>query len=222
MISTRTSLLAAIVLSFVVSPSHSFGDSPVSEESSATLTFPNEQSEDDWKLRSFWPMDMTYGWDVPNLSDGSYQLVVRYGSPRKSPLSAKEGRKERRFEKSFEIGEQEGKGERKGYLSIQLVDLSGIGVTTTEYPARARVVLSLKGKSGSVRIPLSAGVLGSSVSQSPVSNPNWKNDELHFLGFTAKQPKTGLAIRYDVFLVRGPSKTKKPDVSERTRTLSFP
>lgn len=223
MLPTRTaSAVVSIVLCFVAN-TIAFGQSDANQQAAGTLAFPNQESDEHWKVRSFWPMSKTYGWDIPHVPVGSYRLVVRYGPAKqcKSPLSAKDATKEYTSEKPFVIDRDQFRGKCRGYVSFQLVDLSDIGVEA-ERPVRVRVVLSLKGRNGSVRIPLSAPVLGRSGSQSPVSNLSWNNDELHFVGFTSKHAKTGLAIRYDAFVVRSPpsSQDKATRSNEDIRSSS--
>ena len=206
-ISHLATLLASVLLGFGVLCDTEAASPRDRREPAAVQVFPDHRSESDWRIRQFWPMHTAYGWQISDLPDGAYKIVVRYApwkAKNSEPISA--GAATRAFTskgKGLVIGRSGGTGKsRAGFLAFQLIDFGDIGPDDSK-PVRLHISFMGKARDGAVSTRLSADVFGPSSSSSPVSKPRWKDGELHFVGFTSKDSATGIVIRYDVFLVRG-------------------
>ena len=200
-------LTASVLLGFGLS-GHSSGQAPgdITEPVAAVQVFPDHRSESDWRIRQFWPMHSAHGWQISDLPDGAYKVVVRY-----APWKAKDSRP---ISADSATKELTSKGEgliigkssvidfpQAGFLAFQLINVGDIGLGDSK-PVRLHVSFSVRGIKGTASTRLSADVFGPSSSSSPVSKPRWKDGELHFIGFTSKDRATAAVIRYDVLLVR--------------------
>lgn len=195
--------LAVGFLLLVASSVAAFGQAEqVTKEPAATLVFPEEQSEADWRVRSFWPMDNAYGWQLPQVPDGTYRIVTRYGAWSKDNSPLRAGGKELEAGRPIVIKGEDFAADRNGFVSFQLVDLADVGLADESKSDRVLVTFGVKDANSSVRGKFSASIFGSSFSQSPKSNPRWNDGELHLIRFYSTEPKSKLGIKYDVFLVR--------------------
>jgi hypothetical protein len=175
-------------------------------EPAAVQVFPDHRSESDWMVQQFWPMHTAYGWEISDLPDGVYKIVMRYAPSRgkqSRPISANDATREFTSKgDGLVIDRSDDKGSsRTGLLAFQLIDFSDLGIDDSK-PARLHVSFLVRDRNSAVSTRLSASIFGPSSSSSPTSKPRWKDGELHFTGFTSWDNETGIGIRYDVFLLR--------------------